>query len=104
MMKEYIEKHYQENLTLEILAGHIHMNPYYFSSYFKKNAGENFKDYVNRVRVEHAVSLLISTDKKTYEIAAEVGFRDVRSFTEVFSRTYGETPNSYRRRVLYGFH
>ena len=102
--KEYIEKHYQENLTLEILAGHIHMNPYYFSSYFKKNAGENFKDYVNRVRVEHAVSLLISTDKKTYEIAAEVGFRDVRSFTEVFSRTYGETPNSYRRRVLSGFH
>ena len=34
------------------------------------------------------------------EIAAEVGFRDVRSFTEVFSRVYGETPNAYKRRVL----
>ncbi len=98
--KEYIEKHYKENLTLEVLAGEIHMNPYYFSSYFKKNAGENFKDYVNSVRIRHAVSLLVSTDMKAYEIAAEVGFRDVRSFTEVFSRTYGETPNAYRKRVI----
>lgn len=40
------------------------MNPYYFSSFFKKNAGENFKDYLNRVRLQHAVALLVSTDKK----------------------------------------
>lgn len=98
--KEYIESHYQENLTLEILADVVHMNPYYFSSYFKKNAGENFKDYVNRVRIQKAVALLLSTDKKTYEIAAEVGFRDARTFTETFSRAYGETPSAYRKRVL----
>lgn len=98
--KEYIEAHYRENLTLEVLAGEVHMNPYYFSSFFKKNAGENFKDYVNRVRLSHAVTLLVSTDMKTYEIAAEVGFRDARSFTEVFSRVYGETPSAYKRRVL----
>ena len=98
--KEYIEAHYRENLTLEVLAGEVHMNPYYFSSFFKKNAGENFKDYVNRVRLSHAVTLLVSTDMKTYEIAAEVGFRDARSFTEVFSRVYGETPSAYKKRVL----
>lgn len=100
--KEYIEEHYRENLTLEVLAGEVYMNPYYFSSFFKKNAGMNFKDYVNKVRIEHAVSLLVSTNMKTYEISAEVGFRDVRSFTEVFSRTYGETPNCYKKRVLAG--
>jgi two-component system response regulator YesN len=98
--KEYIEAHYNENLTLEILADVVHMNPFYFSSYFKKNAGENFKDYVNDVRIKNAVSLLVSTDMKTYEIAAEVGFRDVRSFTEVFSKYYGETPAAYRKRIL----
>lgn len=98
--KEYIEGHYRENLTLEILADVVHMNPYYFSSYFKKNAGENFKDYVNRVRIQKAVALLLSTDMKTYEIASEVGFRDARTFTEAFSRAYGETPSSYRKRVL----
>lgn len=98
--KEYIESHYRENLTLEILADVVHMNPYYFSSYFKKNAGENFKDYVNRVRIREAVALLLSTDKKTYEIASQVGFRDVRTFTEAFARAYGETPSAYRKRVL----
>ena len=97
--KAYIEEHYQENLSLEVLAGIVHMNPYYFSSFFKKHAGENFKDYVNKVRISHAVSLLLSTDKKTYEIAMETGFRDARSFSEVFSRIYGETPSSYKKRV-----
>lgn len=98
--KQYIEEHYQDNLTLEVLAKHIHMNPYYFSSFFKKHSGENFKDYVNKVRLRHAVSLLLTTDLKTYEIAEKAGFRDARYFTEVFSRTYKETPSAYRKRTL----
>ncbi len=98
--KAYIEEHYNENLSLEVLAGIVHMNPYYFSSFFKKQAGENFKDYVNKVRISHAVSLLLSTDMKAYEIAMETGFRDARAFTEAFSRIYGETPSSYKKRVL----
>lgn len=97
--KEYIESHYKENLTLEVLAREVHMNSYYFSSFFKKNSGENFKDYLNKVRMKHAVSLLVSTDMKAYEIADEVGFRDARSFSELFQRIYGETPVSYRKRV-----
>lgn len=97
--REYIEKHYMENLTLEVLAGEVHMNPYYFSSFFKKSSGENFKDYLNKVRMKHGVSLLVSTDKKTAEIARETGFRDHRAFAELFHRFYGETPTSYRKRI-----
>lgn len=97
--KEYIEEHYRENLTLEVLASQIHMNTYYFSSFFKKNSGENFKDYVNKVRLKHAMALLVTTDKRTYEIADLVGFRDARSFSELFQRAYGETPANYRKRV-----
>lgn len=97
--KAYIDKHYDENLTLEILAQEVHMNPYYFSSFFKKNAGENFKDYVSRVRVQHAVSLLVSTDMKVYEIAMKVGFSDARGFSENFQRLYHETPAAYRKRA-----
>ena len=78
------------------------MNPYYFSSFFKKNTGENFKDYVNRIRVRHAVSLLISTDLKTYEIAEKVGFGEVRVFNAAFQKIYQETPGSYRKRVSSG--
>lgn len=97
--KEYIESHYHENLTLQVMAEQIHMNPYYFSAFFKKNAGENFKDYVSRVRLDHAVPLLISSNKKTYEIAMEVGFSDARTFSDAFQKFYKETPNSYRKRI-----
>ncbi len=100
--REYIETHYMENLSLHVLAEEIHMNSYYFSAFFKKNTGENFKDYVNRVRIEHAVPLLISTDMKTYEIAENVGFGDIRVFNSAFQKMYRETPGNYRKRVREG--
>ena len=96
---DYIDRHYRENLTLEVLAGQIHMNPFYFSSYFKKQTGQNFKDYLNRVRMRHALELLIGTDKRNYEIAEEVGFKDYRYFTELFSRQFGRTPAAYRKAM-----
>lgn len=94
---DYIAEHYRENLTLDVLAKHIHMNSFYFSSYFKKQVGQNFKDYLNRVRMEHALELLLNSDKRSYEIAEEVGFKDYRYFNEVFSRYYGKTPAAYRK-------
>lgn len=82
-----------------MLAKHVHMNPFYFSSYFKKQLGQNFKDYLNRVRMEHALELLLNSDKRSYEIAEEVGFKDYRYFNEVFSRYYGKTPAAYRKSI-----
>lgn len=97
--REYIEEHYMENISLEILAQEVHMNPYYFSTYFKKGTGKNFKDYLNEVRLKHAITLLVTTDKLNYEIAAEVGYRDSRVFADTFQRWFGETPTVYRKRV-----
>ena len=96
---EYIELHYAESLSLNVLAEEIHMNPYYFSSFFKKSTGKNFKDYVNQVRLKHAVTLLLDTDKKVYEIAMNVGFGDARAFNDAFQKSYGETPAGYRKKL-----
>lgn len=97
---DYIGEHYRESLTLEVLAKHIHMNSFYFSSYFKKHVGQNFKDYLNQIRMERAKELLLCSDKRSYEIAEEVGFRDYRYFNEIFSRHYGKTPTAYRKEFL----
>lgn len=97
---EYIQQHYAENLSLEVLANYIHMNSFYFSTYFKKQTGKNFKDYLNQVRMQRAMELLITTDKKSYEIADSVGYTDYRSFTELFSRYYGQTPAAYRKEHM----
>lgn len=97
--KTYIEEHYSEELTLAVLANHVHVNPYYFSAFFKKYAGENFKSYVNSIRLKHAVTLLVSTNKKILEIALDVGFSDTRAFSSAFQKVYNETPNAYRNRI-----
>ena len=96
---EYIELHYAESLSLNVLAEEVHMNPYYFSSFFKKSTGKNFKDYVNQIRLKHAVTLLLDTDKKVYEIAMDVGFGDARAFNDAFQKNYGETPAGYRKKL-----
>jgi len=97
--RAYINEHYAENVNLSILAKVVHMNPYYFSAFFKKNCGINFKDYVSKIRVEHAIPLLVSTDKKIYEIATSIGFSDARTFSDAFQKIYRETPNEYRKRI-----
>jgi two-component system response regulator YesN len=98
LAKRYIDEHYAENITLETMAKQIHMNSFYFSSFFKKQTGRNFKDYLNQVRMNRALALLITTPKKTYEIAEEVGFKDYRYFSDLFSRFYGKTPAAYRKQ------
>lgn len=73
------------------------MNPYYFSSYFKKNTGMNFKAYLTDIRMTEAARLLLNTDQKAYEIARRVGYRNVRQFNENFRGRYGKSPNEYRK-------
>lgn len=97
--KRYMEEHYSEELTLNSMAEYVHMNPYYFSAFFKKYAGENFKAYVNKIRLEQAVALLLSTNKKIIDIAMETGFSDTRAFSAAFQKNYHETPNAYRKRM-----
>lgn len=62
----------------------VYMNPYYFSAFFKKETGENFKAYLLEVRMKKALQYLMETNMKTYELASQVGYKDVRTFTDKF--------------------
>lgn len=96
-IKQYIGDHFRENLTLESMAGFANMNLYYFSSYFKKNTGQNFKNYLTDIRMKEAGRLLANTDYRAYEVAEAVGYKNVRQFNENFKGKYGKSPNEYRR-------
>jgi len=93
----YISANYVENITLESTAKMIYMNPYYFSTYFKKHTGTNFKDYLTKIRMEKAVEILRTENVKTYQLAEMVGFGDAKYFSELFKRTYGKTPKEFRQ-------
>lgn len=99
MIKDYIEERYSENITLESMASQVFMNPYYFSSFFKKHTHENFKQYVTNIRMKNAVRLLLQTDLLVYEIAEQVGYHNPRQFSDMFKKSYGKLPQEYKSQI-----
>ncbi|MDQ1909672.1 response regulator [Paenibacillus sp. GD4] len=98
MVKEYIERHYHEIITLESIASMVYMNPYYFSGFFKKHTQQNFKQYVTEVRMKQAVKLLLQTDLMVYEIAEQVGYNNARQFSDMFKKHFGKLPQEYKNQ------
>lgn len=94
----YINAHYAEELSLNDVAGAVHMNPSYLSRVIKKVTGANFVDILLRARMDRAKILLKRLDYKTYEVAERVGIPDSKYFSSVFKRETGLTPTEYRNR------
>ncbi|MGB9662287.1 MAG: response regulator [Moorellaceae bacterium] len=93
----FIQKNYHRDLSLEEVAQHVHLSPCYFSRLFKQMKGENFIDYLTRIRLEAAKDLLKNTDLSVAEIAERVGYRDPRYFGQVFKKQEGCTPTAFRK-------
>ncbi len=93
---QYIHRHFDEDFSLEELAKKYYFNASYFSTLFKKHTGKHFTGYIMDLRIEIAYRKLLETDKKVYEIAHEVGYRDVKYFNKVFKKRYGFTPEECR--------
>lgn len=99
-VKRYINKHYNENLTLKRIAGKFFMNPVYLGQLFKKTYGVYFKDYLLEVRIEKAKQILRQTDMRIYEVAEQVGFGSPDYFVTQFEKMEGSTPSKYRQRII----
>jgi AraC-like DNA-binding protein len=98
----YINSHYQENLTLDMVSDFAGFSRYYFSRSFKKQTGYSFKDYLCQKRLQVAVDLLIRTDKSMKDVALESGFGSVATFKRVFREKKGCTPTQFR--AIYGMY
>lgn len=94
-----MRENYKENLTLKDLGKKYYVNAAYLGQSFKKQYGESFKDYLNRIRIEAAVELLMYSDKKIYEIAEEVGYKDMDYFINKFIVLKGCTPAKFRKQM-----
>jgi len=96
-VQQYIQEHYHEELSLKTLAEVACVSPHYFSAYFKAETGQNYKAYLTGVRMEKALSLVLDTDLKSYEIAERVGYNNVRRFVDSFRAVYKMSPIDYRK-------
>lgn len=94
-VKSYLEQNYRD-ATLDDAARLVHMNPYYLSKYFKKKTGENFSDYLIRVKMEKAKEFLMDVNNRTYTISEMVGYSNVKNFTRTFRKYVGKSPREFR--------
>lgn len=99
-IKAYVDEHFRNRLTLGSLAQQLNMSPSQLSKLFHEHVGENFSDYVNRLKGQKAKELLKGTDRRIYEIADYLGFSDAYYFSAWFRRTVGMSPTEYRESVL----
>ncbi len=97
--KEYINNCYNREIGLDDVAAFVQLSPAYFSRLFKQETGENFIDYLIKVRMEHGKRLLETTNHKTYEISQMVGYKKSKYFSKLFKKYSGYTATEYRSYV-----
>jgi AraC-like DNA-binding protein/ligand-binding sensor protein len=94
--KAYIAGHQADPLHLEDVAKAMHVSTFYFCKLFKRATGLTFTDYLGRVRVEKAKTLLLNPHLRVTEIAYGVGFQSLTHFNRVFRKLTGESPSFFR--------
>jgi AraC family transcriptional regulator len=98
-LMQYIDEHLAKDVSLSSLAELVHLSPYHFSRMFKQAFDTPPHRYLTNRRIERAKSLLAARKLSVTEIALDVGFSELSSFTSAFRKVTGETPTDYRCRV-----
>ena len=94
--KEFVHQHVEEPITLDQVVQHVHVSRFYFCKLFKKATGLTLTEYVARVRVERAKTLLEDPSQRISEIVFAAGFGSIPQFNSVFKRQVGVAPSRYR--------
>jgi len=95
---DYIKLNFRERITLGEIASHVGLTPTYFSRYFKQNTRKTFKQYLNLVRLEHALRDIQTSGISETRAAVENGFPSVKAFIAAFKSVYNCTLSEYIRQ------
>lgn len=93
---KYASEHYFEDNILTSLSQEIYYSMPYLSSVFKKKTGRSFKEHIQKLRIEEACRLLISSNYKISYISSLVGYKSETQFHKIFMEFIGTTPKKYR--------
>lgn len=98
---QYMRENYSKKITLDEVADHVHLSRAYLSMLFKKETGQKFSFYLQKVRLEAARGLMACRDLSIQEIADRAGFFDASHLSRAFKARYGRSPMEYRKEILY---
>ncbi|WP_158289453.1 helix-turn-helix domain-containing protein [Paenibacillus flagellatus] len=97
-VRQYIEERYANpDLSLDHLSEVFGFTGSYLSRLFREEFGERFVDYLMKVRIENAKTMLRDTSLPVQEIGRQVGYTHAISFIRTFKKAVGMTPGEYRR-------
>ncbi|MGJ7921781.1 helix-turn-helix domain-containing protein [Neobacillus sp. LXY-4] len=93
---DYMEKNYDQMITLEEVAKKFFLSTGYLSRYFKQKMGMGFSRFLMNIRLNHSIKDLLYTTDSISQIAMNNGFPNTKSFSTLFKEVYGTTPHVYR--------
>ena len=97
-VKNYIDGHYKDEMSLEQLAELVGMTPTAFSRYFKQRTGKNLSEYIVDIRLGHAARRLVDTTDSVSEICWTTGFNTLSNFNRLFRKRKGCNPTEFREK------
>ena len=97
-VKNYIDEHYKDDLSLEQLADIVGMTPTAFSRYFKQRTAKNISEYIVDIRLGHSARLLVDTSDSVSEICWATGFNTLSNFNRLFRKRKGCSPTEFREK------
>lgn len=96
----YVSEHFDEKLTLEMLAAQVNMSPFYFAHIFRNEIGMSVHQYLIHIRLEYSRYLLQTGNMAVQDIAERCGFSNAGAFCASFKQHMGCSPGEYRRQYL----
>lgn len=100
-VKNYILNNFEQPILMERLAEYVGLSQNYLGTLFKETEGISLKAYINKIRINHAESLLISEGMTVSEAAEKSGFSDLFYFSKVYKQLKGIPPTHSTRYALY---
>ncbi|MEG0307294.1 MAG: helix-turn-helix domain-containing protein [Clostridium sp.] len=97
-ISKYIYNNYQSNITLKDISSNEYLSTHYLSREIKYATGYSFTDFLNLIRVEESIKLILDTDMTLSEISEEIGFSHTRYFNKHFKIHYKLTPLQFRKK------
>ena len=77
------------------MAKYLNISNRHMSRIFVKATGMSFTEYLLKVRMEYALSLMKDKSLKVYEVAEKVGYTSVEQFSRMFKKTIGKSPKEF---------
>lgn len=96
----HIDQNFRDEIRLNEMAAMCYISPSHFSRMFKIATGENMVNYVNKLRLNEALLLLMSSNHSILEISQMVGFSTVNYFNKVFKAKYNCSPREYKNKKV----